>query len=294
MSTLEQLRGVTTIVADTGDFNVLKEYAPQDGTTNPSHILNAAKKPQYKTIIEEAARYGKATSPGDPKAQVEHAFLRVLVEFGCEILKCIPGRVSTEVDAIHSFNKHKTVNMAREIIALYKELGVSKERVLIKIASTWEGFQACRVLEAEGIHCNMTVLFSPVQAKLAAEVNATLISPFVGRSMDWWQKNHPGADYTGLHDPGVRLVRQIHEYYTSNGIQTEIMAASLRNIDECVHLAGIGLMTISVRLLEDLRKAEYPIVTQFWIHKGNHGKLLGLHVTYKTSNHLSHSSLRNR
>ncbi|KAJ3552659.1 hypothetical protein NPX13_g11062 [Xylaria arbuscula] len=257
-TTLEQLRQFTTIVADTGDFNVLKAFAPQDGTTNPSHILNAAKKPQYNAIIKDAAAYGKSQSH-NTEEQVEHAVVRLLVGFGCEILKCIPGRVSTEVDANHSFNKDKTIKMAREIIKLYEGFGIERERILIKIASTWEGFQACRVLEAEGIHCNMTLLFSPVQAKIAGEVGATLISPFVGRSMDWYQKNVPGKDYSGVKDPGVKLVTDIFNYYNAHGIKTEIMAASLRNIDECVHLAGISHMTINVQLLEELRTADYAV-----------------------------------
>ncbi|CAH0057119.1 unnamed protein product [Clonostachys solani] len=258
MSTLEQLRQFTTIVADTGDFSVLEKFKPKDGTTNPSHILNAAKQPQHKAIIDQAAQYGKTKSE-HIETQVEYAVLRLLVGFGAEILNRVSGRVSTEVDAIHSFDTEKTVSMAREIIALYEELGVPGERVLIKIASTWEGLQACRVLEAEGIHCNMTLLFSLVQAKLAAESGATLISPFVGRSMDWWQKHFPGRDFTGVKDPGVKLVTEIHQYYATHDIKTEIMAASLRNIDECVHLAGVGLMTISVKLLEELSNADYPV-----------------------------------
>ncbi|EMT62712.1 hypothetical protein NOF04DRAFT_9661 [Fusarium oxysporum II5] len=266
MSTLDQLRQFTTIVADTGDFEVLKTFGPQDGTTNPSHILNAAKQPKYQSVIDDAVRYGKASSDS-LEVQVEHALIRLLVGFGSEILKCIPGRVSTEVDAIYSFDKDKTVKMAREIVALYDGLGVPKQRVLIKIASTWEGFQACRVLEAEGIHCNMTLIFSLAQAKLGAEVGATLVSPFVGRSMDWWQKTFPGRDYTGFKDPGVRLVTDIFDFYTTHGIATEVMAASLRNIDECVHLAGVDLMTINVKLLEELQKADYPVRQRLQNHK---------------------------
>ncbi|UPK96797.1 hypothetical protein LCI18_007732 [Fusarium solani-melongenae] len=266
MSTLDQLRQFTTIVADTGDFEVLKTFDPQDGTTNPSHILNATKQPKYQSVIDDAVRYGKASSDS-LEVQVEHALLRLLVGFGSEILKCIPGRVSTEVDAIHSFDKDKTVQMAREIVELYNGLGVPKQRVLIKIASTWEGFQACRILEAEGIHCNMTLIFSLTQAKLAAEVGATLISPFVGRSMDWWHKTFPGGDYTGVKDPGVRLVTDIFDFYKTHGIATEVMAASLRNIDECVHLAGVGLMTINVKLLEELQKADYPVHQRLQNHK---------------------------
>ncbi|KKK22071.1 hypothetical protein ARAM_002397 [Aspergillus rambellii] len=258
MTTLDQLRRYTTVVADTGDFSILKRFAPQDGTTNPSHILNAAKQAQFKSIIDDAARHGKSISSAID-AQVEAALLHLLVGFGSQILNCIPGRVSTEVDAVHSFDAQKTVEMARQIVHLYEGLGISKARILIKIASTWEGFQACRILEAEGIHCNMTLIFSMVQAKLAAEAGATIISPFVGRSMDWWQKNFPGRDYSGVKDPGVQLVTDIFHYYTACDIKTEIMAASLRNIDECVHLAGVGFMTINTALLEELQTADYPV-----------------------------------
>ncbi|KAF2022415.1 transaldolase [Aaosphaeria arxii CBS 175.79] len=269
MSTLEQLRRLTTIVADTGDFQILDSFKPQDGTTNPSHILGAAKNPKYKHLITEAVRYGISRSQ-NAEEQLEHAFIRLVVGFGVEILKHVPGRVSTEVDAIHSFHKDKTVTMAREIIELYEKLGVSRERVLIKIASTWEGFHACKILEQENIHCNMTLLFSTVQAKLAAEAGATLISPFVGRTMDWWQKQVPGKDYSGLKDPGVKLVSDIYKYYKSEGISTEIMAASLRNIDECVHLAGVDLMTINVVLLEELKNADYAVKPRLENHSNGH------------------------
>lgn len=258
MSTLHQLRQFTTIVGDTGDFNLLKNFTLQDGTTNPSHILSAAKQPQYSEIITQAVHYAAVTEQ-DLELQLRHAYLRVLVGFGAEILKRVPGRVSTEVDPVYSFDAENTIESAREIIRLYKELGVSPDRVLIKIASTWEGFQACKVLEKEGIHCNMTVVFSIIQAKLAAEVGATLISPFVGRSMDWYHKHHPGGDYSGTKDPGVKLVREISSFYKSHNIKTEIMAASLRSIDECLHLAGVDLMTINVKLLQELKDADYPV-----------------------------------
>ncbi|KAJ5815099.1 transaldolase [Penicillium riverlandense] len=258
MSTLDQLRQCTTIVGDTGDFNLLKNFTPQDGTTNPSHILSAAKQPQYAEIIAQAIQHATTKGQGF-ELQLRHAFLRVLVGFGAEILKHVPGRVSSEVDPIYSFDAESTIESGREIIGLYKELGVSPDRVLIKVASTWEGFQACKVLEKEGIHCNMTILFSMVQAKLAAEVGATLISPFVGRSMDWYHKNHPGGDYSGAKDPGVKLVREISRFYKSHNIKTEIMAASLRSIDECLHLAGVDLMTINVKLLQELKDTNYPV-----------------------------------
>ncbi|RFU25778.1 hypothetical protein B7463_g10545, partial [Scytalidium lignicola] len=262
MSTLDQLRKYTTIVVDTGDFRLLENYNPQDCTTNPSHILLAAKQSQYSHIVYSSVNYGISKSE-DIVKQVEHANVRLHVAFGIEILKKIQGRVSTEVDAIHTFNTENTLNAAREIIRLYEESGISRERILIKIASTWEGLQACKVLEKEGIHCNMTVLFSLVQAKLAAEVGATMISPFMSRTMDWWQKNYPGRDYTGNHDPGVKLVREIHNYYEEASIKTQIMPASLRSIDECVHLASIEFMTMNPKILQELKDTEYLVRPQF-------------------------------
>lgn len=271
MSTLEQLRKWTTIVSDTADSHVLDAFSPQDGTTNPSHILQAAKLPKYAKALEDAVAYG-CKEHAEREKQLESALLMVTVHFGTEILKHIPGRVSTEVDAIHSFNTQETVSMAREIVSLYARLGIERSRVLVKIASTWEGLKACEILEREGIHCNMTLVFSLVQAQLAAEVGATLISPFVGRSMDWWQTNVPGKDYTGVKDPGVILVKKIYDYYKSSNIRTEVMAASLRNIDECIHLAGCDLMTISAPLLEELRTADYVVSKRYLSYPK--GKLL--------------------
>lgn len=257
-STLEQLRQFTTIVADTGDFNALSAYKSSDATTNPSHILTASQKHEYAYLLSDAAAYALSQSR-DPDSQVDDALLHLLVSFGCEILAHVPGRVSTEVDPIHSFNAPATVAYARRIIALYAARGVGPERVLVKIASTWEGFQACRVLEAEGIRCNLTLLFGLPQAVLAAEVGATLISPFVGRTLDWWHQNRPAQDYSGRKDPGVVMARGIWEYYRANGIETEIMGASMRSIDECAQLAGLDLMTINVGLLQELKEADVEI-----------------------------------
>ncbi|KAK7710578.1 hypothetical protein SLS57_008345 [Botryosphaeria dothidea] len=258
MSSLEQLRQHTTIVADTGDFNVLSLYKSQDATTNPSHILTASQKPEYAYLLSDAASYARAKS-SDPDEQVDLALLHLLVSFGCEILQHVPGRVSTEVDPVHSFDAAATIAYARRISALYAERGVGRERVLVKIASTWEGFQACRVLEQEGIRCNLTLLFGLPQAVLAAEVGATLISPFVGRTLDWWHKNHPAVDYSGRKDPGVIMAKQIWEYYKADGTKTEIMGASMRSIDECKELAGLDLMTINVGLLQELKEADVEI-----------------------------------
>lgn len=267
MSSLEQLRQHTTIVADTGDFNVLSLYKSQDATTNPSHILTASQKPEYAYLLSDAASYARAKS-SDPDEQVDLALLHLLVSFGCEILQHVPGRVSTEVDPVHSFDAAATIAYARRISALYAERGVGRERVLVKIASTWEGFQACRVLEQEGIRCNLTLLFGLPQAVLAAEVGATLISPFVGRTLDWWHKNHPAVDYSGRKDPGVIMAKQIWEYYKADGIKTEIMGASMRSIDECKELAGLDLMTINVGLLQELKEADVEIKPVLVAEKG--------------------------
>lgn len=269
MSSLEQLRQHTTIVADTGDFNILSLYKSQDATTNPSHILTASQKPEYAYLLSDAASYARAKS-SDPDEQVDLALLHLLVSFGCEILQHVPGRVSTEVDPVHSFDAAATIAYARRISALYAERGVGRERVLVKIASTWEGFQACRVLEQEGIRCNLTLLFGLPQAVLAAEVGATLISPFVGRTLDWWHKNHPAVDYSGRKDPGVIMAKQIWEYYKADGIKTEIMGASMRSIDECKELAGLDLMTINVGLLQELKEADVEIKPVLVAEKGEH------------------------
>lgn len=254
MSTLlEQLKLYTTVVADTGDFERMKAFLPQDATTNPSLILKAAQLPSYQPLIHEV----KGKSSGKPVDQVIDA---LLVAFGIEILKIVPGRVSTEVDARLSFDTQGTVHKAREIIALYEAFGISRNRVLIKIASTWEGIQAAQVLQSEGIACNMTLLFSLVQAAACAEAKAQLISPFVGRITDWhkkslgtqWQDDIHG----GANDPGVVSVKNIFNYYKKFDIPTEVMGASFRNIGQIIHLAGCDLLTISPELLAELQGKE--------------------------------------
>lgn len=254
MSTLlEQLKQYTTVVADTGDFERMKAFLPQDATTNPSLILKAAQLPSYQSLIHEV----KGKSSGKPVDQVIDA---LLVAFGIEILKIVPGRVSTEVDARLSFDTQGTVHKAREIIALYEAFGISRNRVLIKIASTWEGIQAAQVLQSEGIACNMTLLFSLVQAAACAEAKAQLISPFVGRITDWhkkslgtqWQDDIHG----GANDPGVVSVKNIFNYYKKFDIPTEVMGASFRNIGQIIHLAGCDLLTISPELLAELQGKE--------------------------------------
>ena len=230
MNTLDQLKKFTTVVADTGDFNSMRAYAPRDATTNPSQILKAVQQDAYKPLFSETV----AAHKGKP---VDFIVDRVLVRFGLEILKIVPGRVSTEVDARLSFDTKATIAKAHELIALYQAAGISRDRVLIKIASTWEGIVAATVLEKEGIHCNLTLLFSPIQAAACAEGGITLISPFVGRIMDWYKKRD-GKDFAPEDDPGVQSVRYIYAYYKHYGYKTEVMGASFRNVGEILALAG--------------------------------------------------------
>lgn len=242
-SQLDQLKEFTTVVADTGDFLQIKQYNPQDATTNPSLILKAIKMPEYKEILDQAIR--------ESKEDVNSIMDKALVLFGEKILNIIPGRVSTEVDARLSFDTRATIEKANAIISLYKEIGIPKERILIKIASTWEGIEASKELEKEGIHCNMTLLFSLPQAVACAEANATLISPFVGRILDWY-KAKEGRDFEAKDDPGVLSVKSIYNYYKYHGYKTEVMGASFRNSGEILELAGCDLLTISPSLLKEL------------------------------------------
>jgi len=249
----------TTVVSDSGDFESIAVYQPQDATTNPSLILAAAGKEGYTRLLDTAVQYAKSKG-GSIDDQANVALDRLLVEFGKEILKIIPGRVSTEVDARLSFNKEATKAKAKELIALYNSLGIKKERILIKIASTWEGIQAARELENEdGIHCNLTLLFGFAQAVACAEARVTLISPFVGRILDWHKKNHPGKNYEGDEDPGVQSVKRIYNYYKQHGYNTIVMGASFRNSGEIKALAGVDFLTISPSLLEELKKSTEPV-----------------------------------
>jgi transaldolase len=248
MNQLEQLKQYTTVVADTGDFQSIKAYAPQDATTNPSLILKAVQKPEYRPLLEKAVAEAKGAS-------VEEIVDRLLIAFGVEILKFVPGRVSTEIDAALSFDTDATVAKGRELIALYEAAGVKRERVLIKIASTWEGIRAAEILEKEGIRCNLTLLFSLCQAIACAEANVQLISPFVGRIYDWYKKS-TGTDYQGADDPGVQSVKRIYQYYRKFGYKTEVMGASFRNVSQILELAGCDLLTISPDLLQKLADAE--------------------------------------
>ncbi|KAK7689356.1 sedoheptulose-7-phosphate:D-glyceraldehyde-3- phosphate transaldolase [Cerrena zonata] len=249
----------TVVVSDSGDFESIDVYKPQDATTNPSLILQAAGKAGYQRLINTAVEFGKAKS-GSIDDKVEAATDRLLVEFGKEILKIIPGRVSTEVDARLSFDKEATKAKAKELIALYESVGIAKERILIKIASTWEGIQAARELERDdGIHCNLTLLFGFAQAVACAEAGVTLISPFVGRILDWYKKNKPGPSYQNEEDPGVQSVQKIFNYYKQFGYKTIVMGASFRNTGEIKALAGVDFLTISPSLLEELKNDTAPV-----------------------------------
>jgi transaldolase len=251
MNQLEQLKQYTTIVADTGDFQSIKAYSPQDATTNPSLILKAVQKDEYRPLLEQAARDFQGKGAG-------HVIDQLLVVFGRRILDIIPGRVSTEVDARLSFDTEATIAKGRELIALYEAAGVARERVLIKIASTWEGIRAAEALERDGIRCNMTLLFSLPQAVACADAGAQLISPFVGRIYDWYKKS-TGQEYNGADDPGVQSVQRIYNYYRKFGHDTEVMGASFRNTSQIVELAGCDLLTISPDLLQKLADGTAPV-----------------------------------
>ncbi len=254
---LDQLKQYTTVVADTGDFGVLQEYQPQDATTNPSLILKAARKKEYSELVDKAVADLK--KEGLSQASEVGAMMDyLLVLFGLEILKIIPGRVSTETDASLSFDTERLVAKARRFIELYAKHGIGHERILIKVASTWEGIRAAEILQKEGINCNMTLLFSLAQAVACAEAKAKLISPFVGRILDWY-KAETGKDYPPQEDPGVASVREIYCYYKKFGYPTEIMGASFRNTGEILELAGCDLLTISPNLMGELQQSTAPV-----------------------------------
>ncbi len=256
-SLLEQLRAYTKVVADSGDINSIEKFKPQDSTTNPSLIEAAAKMPAYQQIVDDVLKQARkdAGSAASDKEVAALAFKSLAVAFGLKILNIVPGRVSTEVDARLSYDTEKTKEQARDIIAQYDKAGISRDRVLIKIASTWEGIKAAEALEQEGIHCNLTLLFGLHQAIACAEAQVTLISPFVGRILDWYKKD-TGKDYTGSEDPGVQSVTTIYNYYKKFGYKTVVMGASFRNIGEIKELAGCDLLTIAPKLLEELDTTE--------------------------------------
>ncbi|MCD7971892.1 MAG: transaldolase [Candidatus Azobacteroides sp.] len=255
MNLLEQLKNYTQVVADTGDFNSMVAYKPMDATTNPSLLYAASQDKKYSSLIEDAISYAKKQT-GDNQLRVQKALDKLSVNFGLKILEIIPGRVSTEVDARLSFDTTATIKKACDLITLYEEAGISRSRVLIKIASTWEGIKAAETLEKAGIHCNLTLLFSLAQAACCAEAHVTLISPFVGRILDWYKKENNLTDILPSEDPGVKSVTEIYNYYKKFNYKTQVMGASFRNIDEIIELAGCDLLTISPALLKELENRE--------------------------------------
>jgi len=257
LNQLDQLKRFTKVVADTGDFGTLREYAPQDATTNPSLILKAAQMPEYKHLVEKAVADVKKMNVSR-EATAGKIVDHLLILFGLEILKIIPGRVSTETDAVLSFDADALVDKAHQFISMYEQNGIGRERILIKIASTWEGIRAAEVLQKEGINCNLTLLFSLAQAIACAEARVKLISPFVGRILDWYKKS-TGKDYAAAEDPGVQSVRAIYAYYKKFGYTTEVMGASFRNAGEILELAGCDLLTISPQLLGELKASTSPV-----------------------------------
>ena len=256
---LDSLRNMTVVVADTGDIEAIKKYQPQDATTNPSLILSASALPQYSPLIDEAVSYAKAQS-NDKSQQLIDAEDKLAVNIGLEILKIVPGRISTEVDARLSYDTQATVEKARKLIALYNAAGISNDRILIKIASTWQGIRAAEILEKEGINCNLTLLFSEAQARACAEAGVYLISPFVGRILDWFKANSDKKEYAPAEDPGVISVTKIYNYYKEYGYNTVVMGASFRNVGEITELAGCDRLTIAPALLKELQENSTALV----------------------------------
>lgn len=253
MNKLDALRAMTVVVADTGDVEAIRRLRPQDATTNPSLILKAAQLPAYEGLVKNAVAWAKTANNGD--SALVNAGDKLAVSIGAEILNIIPGLISTEVDARLSFNTEATIAKARKLIALYEAEGIKRERILIKIASTWEGIQAAKTLEQEDIHCNLTLLFNFTQAVACAEAGATLISPFVGRILDYYKVQQPNADFSGSNDPGVKSVSQIYRHYKAHGYKTVVMGASFRNVGEIEALAGCDKLTISPELLSELENS---------------------------------------
>jgi transaldolase len=281
MNLLESLKRYTTVVADTGDIAAIARRRPQDATTNPSLLFQAAQMPVYRHLVDEAADV--ATGRGSRQEEIAEEFVdRLFVLFGREILKVVPGRVSTEVAARLSCDTEATIAKARKLVCLYEAKGMSRERILIKIASTWEGINAAEQLEREGIHCNLTLLFSFAQAVACAEVGVTLISPFVGRISDWYKKERGGAEIPPSHDPGVASVTRIYNYYKRFGYKTQVMGASFRNVNQIVRLAGADLLTISPDLLDQLEQTEGVLDRELDPQKAGASEDDRLHLDEKT------------
>ncbi len=278
---LDTFKSMTTVVADTGDINSIKQYQPTDATTNPSLIFKAAtEQVEYQGLVEEAIHYGQSQAQ-DFASQKSHIIDKLMVNFGCEILKIVPNRVSTEVDARLSFDIEGSIEKGRKLISMYEKAGIDKKRILIKLASTWEGIKAAEVLEKEGIHCNMTLMFSMPQAVAAAEVNATLISPFVGRIFDWYKKHDKVEGYPPAEDPGVKSVKEIFNYYKKFGYKTQVMGASFRNLDEILELAGCDLLTIAPKFLEELKNSNGEVAQKLFAEKASELDLKKLHFEEK-------------
>lgn len=258
MNQLDGIRKFTTVVADSGDIESIRHYQPEDATTNPSLLLKAASLPQYQPLIDDAVTWAKAQSDSREQ-QVTHACDKLAINVGVEILSNIPGRVSTEVDARLSFDKEKSIAKARALVALYADQGIDKSRILIKLASTWEGIRAANVLEQEGIHCNLTLLFSFAQARACAEAGVFLISPFVGRIYDWYQQRQPMDPYVVEEDPGVKSVRNIYDYFKQHRYETIVMGASFRRTEQILALAGCDRLTISPALLQELQSSDAEV-----------------------------------
>jgi transaldolase len=281
MTLLESLKQYTTVVADTGDIEAIHRHKPQDATTNPSLLYKAAEMPDYRHLVEEAAQ--KASALGGSHQQMAEEFIdQMFVLFGSEILKVVPGRVSTEVAARLSFDTPATIAKARKLIGLYEKKGTSRERILIKVASTWEGIQAAHELEKEGIHCNLTLLFSFAQAVACAEAGVTLISPFVGRIYDWYKKEGGGKEISPDQDPGVASVTRIYNYFKKYGYKTQIMGASFRNVGQITHLAGSDLLTISPELLDQLEQTQGTLQRKLDPATAKASKEPQLHLDEKT------------
>ena len=280
MNLLESLKRYTTVVADTGDFEEIARHKPQDATTNPSLLYQAAQMPEYEHLLEEAIQHA-LQSAGDRAGRAEAFMDKLLVSFGCEILKIVPGRVSTEVDAGLSFDTEGTLAKARRLVGMYQKAGVGRDRVLIKIASTWEGIRAAQQLELDGIHCNLTLLFSFAQAVACAEAGVTLISPFVGRIYDWYRKER-GGDIPADEDPGVASVTRIYNYFKKFDYKTQVMGASFRKVDQIVRLAGCDLLTISPDLLEKMEKTEGEVTRRLSVETAKASDATKIHLDEKT------------
>jgi transaldolase len=280
MNLIDSLKRYTTVVADSGDFEAIAEYKPQDATTNPSLIFQAAQKPHYQHLVDDAVQYALHFQ-GYRAARTEAFMDKLLVNFGCEILKIIPGRVSTEVDASLSFDIEGTLAKARRLIGLYDKAGIGRERVLVKVASTWEGIRAAERLEREGIHCNLTLLFSFAQAVACAEAGVTLVSPFVGRIYDWYRKER-GSDIPADEDPGVASVTRIYNYYKKFGYKTQVMGASFRKVDQIVRLAGCDLLTISPDLLKQMESTPGTVSAHLSVEAARASDATQVHLDEKT------------